>query len=315
MTIATSRKLSFELNWSLLIPRAALFKGSSLKGANSKGLTLRLLSGLCLSLFVVIKLIMLDRVLELFPNIGLDAILVLTVLVALESVLSADNAIALASLVQGLDNPTLQRRALNFGLVVAFVLRLVLILSATWVIQFWQFELIGAAYLLWLAFEYFTSDEDDHEHHGPRFDSLWQAIPLIAFTDLAFSLDSVTTAIAISQERWLVITGGIIGVITLRFMAGLFIRWLKEYVHLQDAGYITVALVGLRLLIKVFDENLVPPEWAMISAIAVIFLWGFSERVSPPLAAAPNAEPMEQPSAPETIESEPLEEVLEMEEG
>lgn len=259
---------------------------------------------------------MLDRVLELFPNLGLDAILVLAVLVALESVLSADNAIALASLVQGLENPLLQRRALNFGLVVAFVLRIILILSATWVIRFWQFELIGAAYLLWLAFDYFTSDEaEDHEHHGPRFRSLWQAIPLIAFTDLAFSLDSVTTAIAISQELWLVITGGIIGVITLRFMAGLFIRWLKEYVHLQDAGYVTVALVGLRLLIKVFDEALVPPEWVMISAIAGIFLWGFSKQVSPPLAAeAPEAQALEQLSAPETLEPEPLEEALEMEE-
>ncbi|HBY77041.1 MAG TPA: hypothetical protein DEG47_08555, partial [Cyanobacteria bacterium UBA11148] len=47
--------------------------------------------------------------------------------------------------------------------------------------------------LLWLVFQYFTSDEDqEHHHHGPRFTSLWQAIPMIAVTDLAFSLDSVT---------------------------------------------------------------------------------------------------------------------------
>lgn len=254
---------------------------------------------------------MIDRFLDYFPNLGVDALLVLVVLVALESVLSADNAIALASLVQGLDNPTLQRRALNLGLVVAFALRVLLILTATWVIQFWQFEFIGAVYLLWLAFQYFTSNQDEgQEHHGPRFTSLWQAIPLIAFTDLAFSLDSVTTAIAVSRERWLVITGGVIGVITLRFMAELFIRWLQEYVHLQDAGYITVTLVGLRLLIKVVHEDWVPPQWLMISAIGAIFLWGFSQRTSSALEGETAADP---PAAEQPLSPESLEEMLELE--
>ncbi len=221
---------------------------------------------------------MLDPLFELYPQLGIDTALIIFILIALEAVLSADNAIALAALVKGLEDPDLQRRALNVGLVAAFVMRMFLIFTATWVIQFWQFELLGACYLLWLAFQYFFREDSDHEHHGPRFDSLWQAIPVIAVTDLAFSLDSVTTAIALSDERWLVITGGIFGIITLRFMAGLFIRWLEEYVHLQDAGYLTVVLVGLRLLLKVVNDNFVPPQWLMILAIALIFVWGFSQR-------------------------------------
>jgi predicted tellurium resistance membrane protein TerC len=100
-------------------------------------------------------------------------------------------------------------------------------LTAGWVLQFWQFEVLGAAYLLWLVYKHFTSATDDEEHHhGPRFASLWQAIPVIAFTDLAFSLDSVTTAIALSQEIFVILLGGTIGIITLRFMAGyLFAGW------------------------------------------------------------------------------------------
>jgi YkoY family integral membrane protein len=204
------------------------------------------------------------------------------ILVALEAVLSADNAIALAAIAQGLEDGKLQNRALNFGLVAAYVLRITLILTATWVVQYWQFELLGAAYLLWLVFQHFSAEEDEeNQHHGPRFTSLWQAIPLIAVTDLAFSLDSVTTAIAISDKTWLIVTGGTIGVITLRFMAGLFIRWLKEYAHLEDAGYITVGFVGLRLLVRAIKPELVPPEWLMIAAIALVFLWGFSERIEP----------------------------------
>lgn len=225
---------------------------------------------------------MLDQVINSPFNQGIETLLVLLILVTLEAVLSADNAIALAAISKGLEDAKLQRQALNLGLLVAYVLRMSLILTATWVTQFWQFELLGAAYLLWLVFQYFTSKEDeDGEHHGPRFATLWQAIPMIALTDLAFSLDSVTTAIAVSKQTWLVLTGATIGIIALRFMAGLFIRWLDEFEHLGDAGYFTVGLVGLRLLARAFNEDLVPPEWLMISAIALIFVWGFSKRTDP----------------------------------
>ncbi|MCU0547760.1 MAG: DUF475 domain-containing protein [Leptolyngbya sp. Prado105] len=221
--------------------------------------------------------------------------LLLLVLVALECVLSADNAIALAALTQGLQNPKLERQALNIGLVFAYVLRMSLILAASWVIGYWQFELAGALYLLWLVFQYFTSQEDEENaHHGPRFASLWQAIPLIALTDLAFSLDSVTTAIAVSQETWLILLGGTIGIVALRFMAGLFIGWLEEFTHLEDAGYITVSFVGMRLLLRVLNDQLVPPEWLMITLVAIVFAWGFSKR---------NPETMKEKSEPEKVEA------------
>ena len=223
---------------------------------------------------------MLDSWAHFSASLGPNAFFLVVVLAGLEAVLSADNAIALAALVQGIEDQKLQSRALNLGMVAAFAMRMLLIFTATWVVKYWQFELLGALYLLWLAFQYFTSEADeDSQHRGPRFSNLWQAIPLIAVTDLAFSLDSVTTAIALSDERWLVITGGIIGIVMLRGLAGLFIKWLKIYVHLQDAGYITVALVGLRLFVKVFNDQIVPPQWAMVSVIALIFAWGFSKRI------------------------------------
>ena len=222
---------------------------------------------------------MLDQLLEWSPNLGLDTLLLLPVLIALEAVLSADNAIALAAIAQGLESAEQQKRALNFGLLIAFVLRMTLILTASWVLKFWQFEVAGAAYLLWLVYQHFTGDEDEGEHHhGPKFASLWQAIPIIAFTDLAFSLDSVTTAIALSDEVTIILLGGAIGIIALRFMAGLFIRWLDEYEYLEDAGFVTVAFVGLRLLVRVINEGWVLPDWAMVTLIAAVFIWGFSKR-------------------------------------
>ncbi|MBR8829661.1 MAG: hypothetical protein N5P05_001389 [Chroococcopsis gigantea SAG 12.99] len=222
---------------------------------------------------------MLDQLVDSSLSVTLKTPLVLLVLVVLEAVLSADNAIALAAIAQGLEDPKRQRRALNVGLVLAYILRMLLILTATWVIKYWQFELLGAVYLLWLVFRYFTSPESaDDNSHRLKFQSLWQAIPLIAVTDLAFSLDSVTTSIAVADDTWLILVGGTIGVIALRFMAGLFIRWLDEYTHLEDAGFLTVGLVGLRLLLRVVQPEFVPPEWIMLSLIAMVFLWGFSER-------------------------------------
>ena len=223
---------------------------------------------------------MLDKIFnDLNFHFSVEASIVLLILVFLEAVLSAYNAIALAAIAQGLEDKKREGQALNIGLVFAYILRITLLLTATWVQKFWQFELLGAGYLLWLVFQHFSSQEDEsNHHHGPRFNSLWQAIPVIALTDLAFSLDSVTTAIAVSQETWLVITGTTIGIFTLRFMAGLFIRWLDEYENLEDAGYITVAFVGLRLLLKVINYDLVPPQWLVVTVIGVILAWGFSKR-------------------------------------
>ena len=221
---------------------------------------------------------MLDRLLDMSPTLGGDTLLLLPVLIMLELVLSADNAIALAAIAQGLQTADLQKKALDIGLVAAFILRIALILAASWVLNYWQFEVAGAAYLLWLVYQHFMTGSDDDEGHGPRFGSLWQAIPTIALTDLAFSLDSVTTAIALSKDVLIVILGGTIGIVALRFMAGLFIRWLDIYVRLEDAGFVTVALVGIRLLVRVINPEWVPPEWVMISLIFALFAWGFSKR-------------------------------------
>lgn len=215
-----------------------------------------------------------------------EALPILLVLVLLESILSADNAIALAAIVRSLPDPEQEEWALRYGIIGAFILRVALILTATWVIKYWQFELAGALYLLWLSGKYFLASVQEHAEGQavPVADKLWQVVLLVALTDLAFSLDSVTAAVAVAQDTWLVLLGGAIGIIALRFLAELFIRWLAEFTRLEAAGYSIVMLVGLRLLVKVIadvkiiGEELVPPEWLMISIIAAVFVWGFSKR-------------------------------------
>ena len=210
-----------------------------------------------------------------------EVIPILVVLILLEAILSADNAIALAAIVRSLPDPKQEEWALRYGLIGAFVLRVILIFTATWVIKYWQFELAGALYLLWLSGKFFlekSQDGHDTQHPVRMATELWQVVALVSLTDLAFSLDSVTAAVAVAQETWLVLIGGVAGIITLRFLAGLFIKWLEEFTHLESAGYLIVLLVGLRLFIKVFSDSLVPPEWSMLTCIGLVFLWGFSKR-------------------------------------
>lgn len=227
---------------------------------------------------------------QFIQPIGNDFLLntlgILICLIALETVLSADNAVALAALVQHLPEEKHQKIALNWGLVGAFILRIILIIISTWVVQFWQFQLIGALYLLWLTAKYFylrLFENNEEEEIKPNLiptegNFFWQIIPFIAVTDLAFSLDSVTTAIALDNDLWLVLTGGLIGIIALRFLAALFIEWLNKFTYLQDAAYLTIFWVGIRLFLKALLPDYVPPEWLVLSVIVILFSWGFSKR-------------------------------------
>jgi YkoY family integral membrane protein len=231
-------------------------------------------------------------------NLSLNTCGILLTLVAIEAVLSADNAVALAALVEPISDPRKQRQALNLGLIGAFILRIILILTATWIVQFWQFEMAGALYLLWLSSKYLWQRISDsnldlkREDISPFSSELpGQFIVLIALTDLAFSLDSVTTAVALSNRVWLVLTGGVIGVITLRFLAGLFIKWLAEFTYLQDAAYLTVFAVGIRLFFRALFPYYLPPEWLILTLIASLFTWGFSQRVLPETEILPLRSP------------------------
>ncbi len=209
-----------------------------------------------------------------------DVLPIVVVLILLEAILSADNAVALASIVRSLPDPEQEKWALRYGLIGAFILRVVLILTATWVIGYWQFELAGAVYLLWLSGKFFVANAKEHgeEEFIPVASKFWEVILLVSLTDLAFSLDSVTAAVAVAEDTWLVLLGGVMGIIALRFLAYLFIKWLDIFTNLEAAGYLIVALVGMRLLIKVVARDYVPPEWLMLSLIALCFIWGFAKR-------------------------------------
>ena len=217
-----------------------------------------------------------DRWVELAP--------LLPVIISLELILSADNAIALASLTRRLNNKRSQSIALNFGISLSLLLRIVLILMAQYVLRLWPIKLFAGLYLIILSttklLENGNSNNKDminNESEETQI-SLIKVIFFLAITDLAFSIDSVAAAVAISDQFLLVITGALIGVIALRFTSGLFIRWLDEFVRLENAGYIAVAFVGIKLLFVIVVPSVDIPEWIVFLFMTVLFSWGFSKK-------------------------------------
>ncbi|MCT0226452.1 TerC family protein [Synechococcus sp. CS-1328] len=227
-----------------------------------------------------------------------EVLLLLPLLLALEAVLSADNAIALAAISRRVGDRAGQEKALNLGLLLALVFRLGLIAAAEWVLDFWPLQLLAAGYLLWLSGSQLlglnADDEEpqegvtsealpDHGSHPSKglqhhHASLGSVVATLALTDLAFSLDSVAAAVAVSDRLWLVMLGGVLGVIALRLTAELFIRWLGVFRHLETAGYLAVGLVGIRLLLRLAVPQVVPPEWSLLIVVGLLFAWGFSAR-------------------------------------
>ena len=213
-----------------------------------------------------------------------EVLLLLPVLVGLEVVLSADNAIALAAIAKGLKNPDQQKQALNLGLIFALIFRVGLILISRWVLGFRPLMAAGAAYLLWLCGQHFISNKSEEEETNQATTAFGVDRKLattaisIALTDLAFSLDSVAAAVAVSDKLWLVITGGVIGVVALRLSSNLFISMLNNFPRLESAGYLAVGLVGLQLLTRVIFPNIELPQWLLLSLVSILFLWGFTNR-------------------------------------
>jgi YkoY family integral membrane protein len=247
-----------------------------------------------------------------------EVLVLLPLLVALEIVLSADNAIALAAIARSLDDPASQRQALNLGLALALVFRLGLIVAAQWVLNFWPLQVLAAGYLFWLCGSHLIkvsasspaevsapedgiapADLSPMAEREPGPDGISNPAPgvlvggvkglssvviTLALTDLAFSLDSVAAAVAVTDRLLLVMAGGVVGVVALRLTAELFIRWLEQYQHLETAGYLAVGFVGFRLLLRLLVPDFDLPEWSLLLLVAVLFAWGFSKRT--PLEAA-----------------------------
>ena len=210
---------------------------------------------------------------EDFVTIGL--------LIILEGLLSADNALVLAVMILGLRRRD-QKKALRYGLVGAFAMRITATLLATYLIQIEWVKLVGGSYLFYLSYKHFFQSGSAEERSKPKparpwlgMSPLWATIVKVELVNIAFSVDSILVAVAMSRKTWVVLTGGLLGIVAMRLVIGQLLTIVRQYPTLVDAAFIIIAWVGIKLFIEYlhgvglvhFEVN----KWLSFGLIAVIF--------------------------------------------
>jgi YkoY family integral membrane protein len=195
------------------------------------------------------------------------------ILVVLEAVLSIDNALVLGLLAGRL--PRGQRmRALSYGLVGAFFLRLVMISAAAYLLRWEILKVAGGVYLLWVGSRYFFRKGSQARHPadgGDRQPGFWKTVAAIELTDVAFAVDSILAAVAlvgppprgtprgtIHPKLWVIVLGGMIGVVVMRFAAAFFSILLERFPRLAQSAHLLVIVIGLKMLMEWACDN--PPQ-------------------------------------------------------
>ena len=216
-----------------------------------------------------------------------EILTLLPILIILEILLSADNAIALASLTKSLKNSEDRTRALNIGITISLILRIFLILLSAFLLKFLIIRILAGFYLIYLFFsnvilkgKNYSDEEIKKDYSNFNKINFIKVVALLSVTDLAFSIDSITTAVAISDQYILVVTGAFIGVIALRFTSEIFLRLIEYFTRLEMAGYIAILIIGSKLILNtIFVESFLPDFYFYI-LILISFVWGFSEKKS-----------------------------------
>lgn len=176
-------------------------------------------------------------------------ITVILVLVLLEALLSADNALVLALIVRHLPKQD-QKRALRYGMGMAFFFRAIAIFLASKILALWWLQALGAVYLVYLPIKHFLHKTAHDETKVKQAKTFLGTVAVLALTDIAFALDSVLAAVAMIKapdKLWIVLTGALLGMILLQSASKIFIVLLEKYPDLEHVAYVLVGWVGIKL--------------------------------------------------------------------
>ncbi|KKB44751.1 TerC family protein [Bacillus thermotolerans] len=209
---------------------------------------------------------------------------VLLVLVAMEGLLAADNALVLAIMVRHLPEEE-RKKALFYGLAGAFVFRFASLFIISFLVDVWQVQAIGALYLLFIAINHILrktvlkkkeTEEAVIEEEAKKKSGFWGTVFKVELADIAFAVDSILAAVALAVTlpntnlpaiggmdggKFLVIfAGGLMGLIIMRFAANYFVKLLHERPGLEIAAFAIVGWVGVKLAVY----TLAHPELAVL---------------------------------------------------
>jgi YkoY family integral membrane protein len=212
-------------------------------------------------------------------------LLTIGLLIVLEGLLSADNALVMAIMVLGLPRKQ-HHNALRYGLVGAFLFRVAATLLAVYLIQVSWVKLAGGLYLLYLTYSHFWGHAEGQDRRTPPratawlgMTAFWATVVRVELVNLAFSIDSILVAVAMSPKTWVVLSGGILGIVAMRLVVGQLIKLVERYPALVDGAFIIIAWVGVKLSLDYLHAagyiELEIPQAISLALIVVIFVVSF----------------------------------------
>lgn len=172
------------------------------------------------------------------------------VLAFMDSLLSFDNAVALAILVKPLPKEQ-HRKALTYGIVGAFVFRIIAVYFAVSIIESVWLKVIGGSYLLYLGITGMLGAGKEEDPTPSRY-KFWRTVALVEITDIIFSIDSIMAGVAFSSNIWVIILGGVIGICMMRFASTVFIDLIQRFPNLEKTSFFLIIVVGLKLMSQIF---------------------------------------------------------------
>ena len=216
------------------------------------------------------------------PDITTSDLITIALLVVLEGILSADNAMVLAIRVLSLPKEQ-QTKALRYGMASAFTFRATASAMAAYLIALGWVKLVGGLYLLYLPWQHFRRHGDGSgERHAIKpaepwlgMSPFWATVVKVELTDIVFAIDSILVAVAVSDKLWVVITGGILGIVMMRLVIGRLLSLIRRYPVLVDGAFVIIAWVGIKLLLEYAHAlgyvHFEIPKWLSLGLIVVIF--------------------------------------------
>lgn len=215
-------------------------------------------------------------------DIQLSDFVTVGLLVVLEGLLSADNALVVAVMILGLPRSQ-QKQALRYGLVGAFAFRTIATLLAVYLIKLAWIKLLGGLYLLYLTYQHFFRSGNAEERGKPKparpwlgLSALWGTILKVELVNIAFSVDSILVAVAMSSKTWVVLSGGLIGIVAMRVVISQLLAIVRRYPAIVDGAFVIIALVGAKLLLEYASAmewiHFEISKWVSLGVIVVTFV-------------------------------------------
>ena len=197
---------------------------------------------------------------------SVDNIVALFTLLALEIVLGIDNVIFIAIL-SGKLPVEQQARARTLGIALAVLSRLILLLAIAWIMGLTAevfsifgnglsgrdiILLIGGLFLIGKStYEIHEKLEaDERDRTGAVVASFTAVIIQIVLIDLVFSLDSVITAVGISDALWVMVTAIVVAAGVMLTFAGAISRFVERHPTMKVLALAFLILIGSMLVIE-----------------------------------------------------------------